>query len=154
MESNTGTGSRGIRWSHADSMADSPSQEVRIICIAGTCSDAPEAVILAKNIDWILGDFLAIEKHLTELDSKDIDHSWCIKKHFTHLIYHGLDEAIEHSAFINKELSQKLREFKEKVEEVARHPTLREVRRLRNEFRKLVGDVTYGSPCPLCGLDV
>jgi len=127
---------------------------MEIVCIGIECIavDA-EKTLLDTNMRWILGDLLAIEKHLVELGKEDIKHSWCIKKHFTHLTEHALSEAIEHASKVDKEIEKKLREFKKKVEEIMKNPTLEKVRELRNEFRVIMGDETYKYKCPLCELD-
>lgn len=123
-------------------------------CIDGVCIVKDmEKTLLDANLIWALGDLLAIEKHLVELESEDILHSWCIKKHFTHLIHHALTEAIEHAEIINKEKAEKLKKFKAKIEEISKNPTIEKVRDARNELRVIMEDPTYESKCPLCSLD-
>jgi hypothetical protein len=125
-----------------------------IVCFGIECIKVDaEKTLLDANMQWALGDLLAIEKHLVELGKEDIKHSWCIKKHFTHLTEHALSEAIEHSTKVDKELSEKLKEFKKKVEEIMKAPTLEKVRQLRNELRVLMKDETLEYKCPLCELD-
>lgn len=124
------------------------------ICIGEVCivKDA-EMTLLDANMAWALGDLLAIEKHLVELESEDIMHSWCIKKHFTHLLHHALSEAIEHAEVVNKEKAKKLKEFKKEIEKIAEMPTLEKVREARNKLRIIMEDPTYESKCPICSLD-
>jgi len=123
-------------------------------CIGIECIEVDaEKNLLDANLRWALGDLLAIEKHFVELGKEDIKHSWCIKKHFIHLIEHALSEAIEHSIKVDKELEKKLREFKKKVEETMKEPTLDQVRHLRNELRVIMKDETYAYKCPICELD-
>lgn len=124
------------------------------ICIGEVCifKDS-EKTLLDINIEWALGDLLAIEKHLVELESEDIMHSWCIKKHFTHLLHHSLAEAIEHAEIVNKEKAEKLKEFKKEIEEISKNPTIEKVREARNKLRIIMEDPTYESKCPICSLD-
>lgn len=112
--------------------------------------------LLNKNNEWALGDLLAIETHLADFKVEGnggVPHTWCVKKHTTHLLHHALGEAIIHT---RGEQSQEYAKFKKTAREVLSDEKLTadKVRDLRNEFREVIGDETLSKKCgTVCSLD-
>lgn len=102
--------------------------------------------ILEWNHRTVLGDLLAMETHIATGGEKA---AWCVKKHKTHALEHGVREAISHSERLGLD-SSKYREFYRKLEALPESPTLKEVVALREEWRAIIGDKTLKSECPVC----
>jgi len=121
--------------------------------MASTASESPLREVLEWNHRIVLGDLLAVEAHLAVLGRENIKDSWCIKKHITHAMEHGVREAISHAEALGLD-SSKYREFYKKLESLPEVPTIKQIRELRDEWRLISGDKTLTSECPICSLDV
>jgi len=113
---------------------------------------------LKELLDWnhrvVLGDLLAVEAHLAVLGREGVRDSWCVKKHLTHALEHGVREAISHAEALGMD-SSRYREFYRELEELLRGvPSIEQVRKLRDKWRVIAGDETLKSECPICRLDV
>lgn len=106
---------------------------------------------LRELLEWnhrvVLGDLLAIEKHLVYGGP-----SWCILKHKIHALEHGVSEAISHSERLGLD-SSRYREFYKKLEALPESPSIEDVVKLRNEWASIAGYVEEEG-CPICRLDI
>lgn len=112
-----------------------------------------EYKLLEYNNNGILSHILAIEEHLAQLDSSEINDSWCIVKHSKLASSHHFIEAVNHSYTISPTVSKSYAKLKAEFDEISKRPTLAKVRMFRNKFRQFMNDPTLANGCPLCGLD-
>jgi hypothetical protein len=116
--------------------------------------DSPLRELLDWNHRLVLGSLLAVEDHLAVLGRAGIDDSWCIRKHLTDALEHGVREAISHAEALGID-SKPYRDFYAKLESMLKgEATIERVRELRDEWRVIMGDKTLKSECPICKLDV
>ena len=115
----------------------------------------------AEIFEWnkrkVLGNLLAMEEHLNELEEKDIPHSWCLVKHYLRILAHHLDEAIGHAERLGID-PEPYRKFRQEIIDLNIYPephvTEKDIVKLRSEWRRIIGDPSLTSDCPLCSKDI
>lgn len=110
--------------------------------------------LIKYNIDGALDNMLAMEEHLSGGNDIKIN-QWCSVKHGKMVSSHHLRELSEHASGNNPELTNKVKEFKEKFDKAREKPEMdiNEIRALRNEFREIIGDKTLSCKDKVCSLD-
>ncbi|MEM2905011.1 MAG: hypothetical protein QW587_04650 [Candidatus Bathyarchaeia archaeon] len=118
---------------------------------------APSEPSLKEVLKWnetcVLGDILAMERHLVELGRTGVEDQWCLKKHRVHAIEHCLNEAINHAESLGMN-ADPYRKFKERFQALPEAPSLEQVRALRDEWRRIIKDPTLTCSGGLCRADL
>lgn len=113
--------------------------------------------IFEWNKKKALAHLLAMEEHLNELSEEDVPHSWCSVKHYLQLLYHHVSEAVTHAERLGLDPAP-FRNFRNELMKLKIYPvphvTEQDIAKLRSEWRRIIGDPTLTSDCPLCSGDV
>ena len=113
--------------------------------------------IFEWNKKKALAHLLAMEEHLNELSEEDVPHSWCSVKHYLQLLYHHVSEAVTHAERLGLDPAP-FRNFRNELMKLKVYPvphvTEQDIAKLRSEWRRIIGDPTLTSGCPLCSGDV
>lgn len=113
--------------------------------------------LLQYNEMKALAHLLSMEEHLAELTPEQSVHSWCLLKHDLLLCEHALLEAISHAERAGKN-PEVYRRFRQKILDLNVYPkphiSLKDLAKLRTEWRRIIHDPTLESECPLCSKDV
>lgn len=113
--------------------------------------------LLTYNEMKALSHILAMEEHLAELTPEQSVHSWCLVKHDLLLCEHALLEAISHSERAGKD-PEVYRRFRQKILDLNVYPkphiSIKDLAKLRTEWRRIIKDPTLSNECPLCSSDI
>lgn len=115
------------------------------------------ADIFRWNQRRTLSHILIMEEHLKELKEEDIPHAWCLVKHYLLALDHHVEEAIGHAERLGVD-STPYRKYRAHLLELNAYPqplfTMKELIKLRTDWRKIISDPTLVEDCPLCSADV
>lgn len=122
-----------------------------------TSSKRKSRELLEWNQMKTLSHLLAMEEHLSELSSEEVTHSWCLVKHHLLGSQHHVFEAVGHAERAGVD-PEPYRRFKQKMEDLNVYPqphvSIKDLVKLRTEWRIIIKDPTLTGDCPTCSLDV